>query len=82
MKIKINRDKCVGHGRCAAVAPAIYALDDNGYIGGETIYAPDHLSRDALRGLRACPERIISIEEEAATEGPQTSGALSSGSPQ
>jgi ferredoxin len=64
MKIRVNREKCAGHGRCAAVAPNVYALDDDGYIAAETILASDDLASDALRGLRACPERIISIEVE------------------
>jgi ferredoxin len=32
MKIRIDKAGCVGNARCAAVAPELFLLDDNGYI--------------------------------------------------
>ena len=63
MKIRINKAACVGHARCAAVAPDIYLLDDNGYIAQDEIDVPPGKEEEALRGARACPERIITVEE-------------------
>jgi ferredoxin len=63
MKILINKPACVGHARCAAVAPEIYELDDDGYIKQEEIDVPAGKEDIARRGARACPERIITIEE-------------------
>jgi ferredoxin len=63
VKIRIKKSACVGHARCAAVAPEIYELDDNGYIAQETIDVPPGKEDIARRGARACPERIITIEE-------------------
>ena len=80
MLIKIDKEKCAGHGRCAAVAPSIYALDDSGYITSETIHAPDVLAKDAIRGMRACPERIISIDDVVTVEGSTSQGSIGSGS--
>lgn len=68
MRIRVKKEKCVGHGRCAAVAPSVYALDDDGYIAAEAILVADYLAADVLRGLRACPERIISVEEDGAPQ--------------
>ena len=39
MKLLIDKSKCVGHARCAAVAPEIFQLDDAGYIAQEEIIA-------------------------------------------
>lgn len=63
MKIRINKDACVGHARCAAVAPEIYILDEAGYIQQDVIDVPPGLEAQARRGARACPERIITVEE-------------------
>jgi ferredoxin len=63
LKIRINKAACVGHARCAAVAPEIYKLDDEGYIQQEEIDVPPGMEKQAVRGARACPERIITVEE-------------------
>ncbi|CAN7540646.1 ferredoxin [Phenylobacterium sp. LjRoot225] len=63
MKIRINKAGCVGHARCAAVAPEVYELDDDGFIAVEEIDVPPELEALARRGARACPERIITVEE-------------------
>ena len=64
MKIEINREKCVGHARCAAVAGELYPLDDDGYIQTEGFTVPEGMEKAARNGARACPERIIFVEEE------------------
>ena len=63
MKIRIEKAKCVGNARCAAVAPDIYKLDDVGYIADEEIDVPPGKEAEARRGARACPERIIIVED-------------------
>jgi ferredoxin len=64
MKIRINKAGCVGHARCAAVAPEIFPLDDDGYIAVEEIDVPEDQAALARRGARACPERIITVVED------------------
>ena len=65
MKIRVNKSGCVGHGRCWAVAPEIYELDDDGYTALEgLIDIPPGKEELARRGARACPERIIEVIEE------------------
>ena len=63
MKIRINKAMCVGNARCAAVAPELFPLDDEGYIAVEEIDVPAGMEELARRGAKACPERIIVIEE-------------------
>ena len=64
MKIRIDKAACAGNARCAAVAPELFPLDENGYIQVEEIEVPPGQEQLARRGARACPERIIVIEEE------------------
>jgi ferredoxin len=63
VKIRIDKAACVGHSRCAAVAPDLFLLDDAGYIARAEIDVPPGMEAIARRGARACPERIIRVEE-------------------
>jgi len=63
VKIRIDKTRCVGNARCAAVAPDLFPLDDEGYIATDEIEVPPGMEELARKGARACPERIIIIEE-------------------
>jgi ferredoxin len=66
MKIKADNHLCSGHARCAAVAPEIFTLTDDGYIGfTEKEVTADQVAL-ARRGVRACPERALSLEGDDA----------------
>ena len=65
MRVIIDRARCQGHARCAAVAPDIYRLDDNGYVAIESFEPTPDQEALARRGARACPEQIITIIEDA-----------------
>ncbi|RON25035.1 ferredoxin [Pseudomonas brassicacearum] len=66
MKVLIDRSGCVGHARCNNVAPALYPLDDNGYIASSGFSVPAGQEGLAQRGARACPERIIEVRDSPA----------------
>lgn len=66
MKIRIDKAKCVGNARCAAIAPNLYPLDEDGYISVEGFDVPPGSEASARRGARACPERIIFVEDDNA----------------
>jgi ferredoxin len=63
MKLRISTELCMGHGRCYALAPEVYAPDDEGYNSarGETIEVADEQAHGAARGARGCPEGAIEI---------------------
>ena len=63
MKIRIDKAACVGNARCHAVAGELYPLDDEGYIAVSEIDVPPGQELSARRGAKACPERIIIVEE-------------------
>ena len=54
---------CQGHGRCQAMAPEVYKLDDNGYLATEVIEVPAGLEEQARLGAESCPEQAIKIVE-------------------
>lgn len=63
MKIVVRREACAGHARCAAVAPELFELDDDGFIGFSEKKVPAGLEDKARRGARSCPERVISLSD-------------------
>ncbi len=65
MKIRIEKNGCVGNARCRAVAGDLYPLDEDGYIATEGFEVPPDKEDAARRGARACPERIIFVEADS-----------------
>ena len=45
-------------------SPDVYELNDDGFNATEVRVIASDLEAKAIRGMHACPERIISIEEE------------------
>ena len=48
---------------CNAVAPAVYPLDDDGYVAIEFADLDEGDRAAAQLGAETCPERAISIED-------------------
>lgn len=64
MKITVDREKCSGHARCAMKGPDIYELDDEGYcISDGKVVTDESLRTQVIHGMKACPERAISVSE-------------------
>ena len=63
MKLAVDAAPCCGHGQCAAVAPDVYSLDDDGFNvdAGRTVDVGERLETAAKDGARACPESAITI---------------------
>lgn len=62
--IRVDLGKCSGHARCAAKGPDVYELDEEGFCRSDGKVVTDEALREqAVRGMRACPERAITIDE-------------------
>ena len=61
MKVAVDAAACVGHGRCYALAPAVYAPDDRGHCELLMTEVPPEFEEQARAGEANCPERAISI---------------------
>jgi len=62
MRIRVDRDKCVGHGRCYAIAPEVYSDDERGHCVPPAVAIARDLEAQARRGADNCPEHAISID--------------------
>ena len=63
MQIRIDDELCSGHGRCAKFGADVYPLDDcgNNAARGGIIDVPAGMEEQALMGMKACPERAITL---------------------
>lgn len=65
MKVHIDPDVCVGHGRCYALAPDVFGADDHGHAV-VLVERPEGEQADRARAAAAnCPERAVVIEDDA-----------------
>jgi ferredoxin len=64
VKVSIDAERCVGHGRCFSLAPKLFDSDElgNGVVIGDGVVAPqdEELARLAAAN---CPEQAVTIEE-------------------
>jgi len=64
VRIRFDRDACVGHNRCHLLAPTLFDVDDEGYavlkVDGEV---PADLVETARLAADNCPEFAITLED-------------------
>ena len=65
MKIRLDEDLCVGHGRCYALAPDVFDADDVGHcvlrFADEDV--PVTLVDSARQAVANCPEDALTIDD-------------------
>lgn len=62
MRVVLDEDACVGHGRCYAVAPDVYEADDRGHCVVRHPDVPPGLEEQARTGAANCPEGALVVE--------------------
>ena len=62
MRIRLDAASCVGHGRCYALAPAVFEPDDMGHCVLVHVEVPADLEQQARTGVAACPEDALTLE--------------------
>ncbi|WP_308354950.1 ferredoxin [Streptomyces sp. MUM 203J] len=67
--LDVDRDRCMGSGMCAALAPQLFRLD----AGGRGEPVRDAVSADdlALDAADSCPAQAITVRDGAGTVGPR-----------
>ena len=62
MKVKVDRDLCIGVGNCVAFAPTVFALnEENKAIVLDSSSVDDNT---LLEAAESCPENAIIIEDD------------------
>ncbi|HZT67827.1 MAG TPA: ferredoxin [Acidimicrobiales bacterium] len=64
MRVRIDEERCSGHGRCYTLAPDLFDTDDRGYgvvkLEGEV--SPE-LEDSARLAEASCPEQAIELSD-------------------
>ena len=63
MNVRVDRDACVGHGRCYTLCPEVYGEDEEGYCVVLQADVPEALQAAARRAADNCPELAITVED-------------------
>ena len=63
MKVRVDADRCVGHGRCYVLAPDVFEDDERGHCVVKHEAVPPELAAQAKLGEENCPEAAISVED-------------------
>ena len=60
MKVKIDRNLCIGCGACQATEPKVFELDDEGIAQVIDNEINDSLKDNVINAINACPTSAIS----------------------
>jgi len=63
MKLKVNKDACIGCGACTGAAEDLLEIDGEGYSHPKVEVVPDDKKAEAEEAVGVCPTGAISIEE-------------------
>jgi ferredoxin len=61
VRIIVDADRCSGHARCAAAAPELFTVDDDGYSNIGACDVPPGLEHRARLGIASCPEGALAV---------------------
>ncbi|MFH1032612.1 MAG: ferredoxin [Chloroflexota bacterium] len=62
MKVKIDRELCVGLGNCVAIAPSVFQLDEENKA---VVLDPASIDKQALLdAVESCPRKAIIVEDD------------------
>ena len=66
MRLTVDADRCMGHGRCYAVAPDLLSYDEEGFvtIRGQVIDVPEDQLEAAREAVESCPEEAVHLIED------------------
>ena len=60
MKVKVDEDRCRGHGMCLTLCPEVFTMTDDGYAVADPSEVSADLEAGAKEAIECCPEQAIS----------------------
>jgi len=62
MKVKVDRESCIGVSNCVSIAPTVFKLDDQNKVA---VLDPGSVDQETLiEAAKSCPENAIIIEDD------------------
>ena len=63
MKVKVNKDACIGCGACAAICDEVFEINDEGLREAKIEEVKEELQDEVRDAADSCPTGAIEIEE-------------------
>lgn len=63
MKVKVNKDACIGCGACVSICSDVFELNDEGLSEAKTEEVKEELKDEVNDAKDSCPTGAIEVEE-------------------
>ena len=63
MKVKVNKDACIGCGACASICPDVFELNDEGLSEAKVEEVKEELQDEVRDAADSCPTGAIEVNE-------------------
>ena len=64
MKVKVNKEACIGCGACAAICDAVFEIDDEGLSVAKVEDVKEEDKQAVIDSVESCPTGAIEVTEE------------------
>lgn len=65
MKVKVNRETCIGCGVCQTLCPEVFEMDDENVATTKITSVTPDLESDVQSAADSCPVSAIEVEDES-----------------
>ena len=66
MRVKVDRELCIGISNCVAIAPTVFKLDDQNKV---VVLDPGSVDEETLmEAAKSCPENAIILEDDGGNQ--------------
>ncbi len=63
MKVKVDKNSCIGCGACCAVCPNVFDMTDDGYATAKVVEVAEGDKATCQDAVDGCPVSAITVEE-------------------
>ena len=63
MKVKVNKDACIGCGACVAICDEVFEINDEGLSEAKVEEVKEELQDEVRDAADSCPTGAIEVEE-------------------
>lgn len=63
MKVKVEKEACIGCGACQAICDTVFEIGDDGYATTKIEEINDEVKEEVLDAANGCPTEAIKVEE-------------------
>ena len=64
MKVKVNKEACIGCGACAAICDTVFEIDDEGLSVAKVEEVKEEDKQAVINSVESCPTGAIEVTEE------------------